>query len=82
MTSPQIYIVLSTTSLPPSQLCQVLQSVSSERAAFDKLEAERDALKQDLEVQLKVNAELKKLLVASVGEDLSQRVERLARSVC
>nr|KAG5687915.1 hypothetical protein BaRGS_014364 [Batillaria attramentaria] len=36
-------------------------------------------LKSQLEVQLQVNAELKRLLVASVGEDLERRIENLAR---
>ncbi|XP_005102586.1 golgin-45 [Aplysia californica] len=58
---------------------QVLQNVHSGREQLEAVERERDSLKKDLEVQLQVNAELKKLLVASVGEDLSQRVERLAR---
>uniref|UniRef100_A0A0B6ZXQ2 Golgin-45 n=1 Tax=Arion vulgaris TaxID=1028688 RepID=A0A0B6ZXQ2_9EUPU len=44
-----------------------------------KLEIERDIFKKDLEVQLQVNSELKRLLIASVGDDLSQRVERLCR---
>lgn len=46
---------------------------------FKLLENECDKLKRDLEVQLKVNAELKRLLVASIGDDLSQCVERLSR---
>lgn len=44
-----------------------------------QLEEEKQMLKQQLEVQLQVNGELKKLLVASVGEDLHHRVERLTR---
>lgn len=43
------------------------------------LEEEKQLLKTQLEVQLQVNQELKKLLVASVGEDLQHRVERLTR---
>ncbi|KAI8743624.1 golgin-45 [Biomphalaria glabrata] len=43
------------------------------------LEKERDKLKKDLEVQLQVNSELKRLLVASVGEDLFHRVEKLCQ---
>lgn len=44
-----------------------------------QLEEEKQLLKQQLEVQLQVNCELKKLLVASVGDDLHHRVERLTR---
>ncbi|XP_060573481.1 golgin-45-like [Ruditapes philippinarum] len=43
------------------------------------LEEEKQLLKNQLEVQLQVNQELKKLLVASVGDDLQHRVERLTR---
>ncbi|KAL4220182.1 DASH complex subunit Hsk3 like [Mactra antiquata] len=43
------------------------------------LEEEKQMLKNQLEVQLQVNQELKKLLVASVGEDVQHRVERLTR---
>ncbi|XP_052782446.1 uncharacterized protein LOC128218789 [Mya arenaria] len=43
------------------------------------LQEEKQMLKNQLEVQLQVNQELKKLLVASVGEDLQHRVERLTR---
>lgn len=46
---------------------------------INQLEEEKQLLKQQLEVQLQVNCELKKLLVASVGEDLHHRVERLTR---
>lgn len=48
-------------------------------ANLKHLENERDQLKKELQVQLQVNSELKRLLVASVGDDLSQRVERLCR---
>ncbi|XP_053404161.1 golgin-45-like [Mercenaria mercenaria] len=44
-----------------------------------QLEEEKQLLKNQLEVQLQVNQELKKLLVASVGDDLQHRVERLTR---
>ncbi|XP_064614963.1 golgin-45-like [Liolophura sinensis] len=43
------------------------------------LKEENKSLKSQLEVQLQVNKELKRLLVASVGEDLCQRVEHLIR---
>ncbi|CAL1545344.1 unnamed protein product [Lymnaea stagnalis] len=56
--------------------------VSSDTLSSDnitRLEHEKDELKKELKIQLQVNSELKRLLVASVGEDLSQRVERLCR---
>ena len=40
---------------------------------------ERDKLRAELNAQLQVNAELKRLLVASVGDDLYERVENLCR---
>lgn len=43
------------------------------------LQNEIDSLKSQLDVQFQVNSELKKLLVASVGEDLQYRVEKLMR---
>lgn len=43
------------------------------------LQNEVDSLKSQLDVQFQVNSELKKLLVASVGEDLQYRVEKLMR---
>ncbi|KAK3605771.1 hypothetical protein CHS0354_033973 [Potamilus streckersoni] len=67
-----------------SSLSQPLQ-VSMATVAQDNseqiksLEAEIKSLKAQLGVQLQVNSELKKLLVASLGEDLQNRVERLAR---
>ncbi|KAL3848090.1 hypothetical protein ACJMK2_018969 [Sinanodonta woodiana] len=67
-----------------SSLSQPLQ-VSLATVAQDNseqiknLEAEIKSLKSQLGVQLQVNSELKKLLVASLGEDLQNRVERLAR---
>lgn len=48
-------------------------------AEVQKLKEEVTKLKAELDVQCKVNSELKKLLVASVGDDLESRVERLAR---
>ncbi|VDI00212.1 Hypothetical predicted protein [Mytilus galloprovincialis] len=48
-------------------------------AEVKRLKAEVVKLRGELDVQVKVNSELKKLLVASVGDDLHSRVERLAR---
>ncbi|XP_050389973.2 golgin-45 [Patella vulgata] len=44
-----------------------------------RLTKEVDSLKSQLEVQLQVNSELKRLLLASMGADLERNVERLAR---
>ncbi|XP_014669954.1 PREDICTED: golgin-45-like [Priapulus caudatus] len=41
---------------------------------------EKDALATQLHIQIQVNAELKKLLVASLGEDLNERVDCLIQS--
>ncbi|CAG2237001.1 unnamed protein product [Mytilus edulis] len=50
-------------------------------AEVKRLKAEVVMLRGELDVQVKVNSELKKLLVASVGDDLHSRVERLARRI-
>jgi len=44
---------------------------------FDELKKERDSLAMQLKSQVQVNAELKNLLVAAVGEDLQTRVNVL-----
>ncbi|XP_006639374.3 golgin-45 [Lepisosteus oculatus] len=56
------------------------------RAALDKLQnserrllQDKEGLSNQLRVQTEVNRELKKLLVASVGDDLQYQFERLAR---
>jgi len=46
----------------------------------DDLCAEVRSLKEQLEVQSKVNADLKKLLVASIGDDLHYKVDALVRT--
>ncbi len=46
---------------------------------FERIQEENAGLKQQLEIQTQVNAELKKLLVASVGTDFQYRLERLLR---
>lgn len=46
---------------------------------YDRIQDENAGLKQQLEIQTQVNAELKKLLVASVGTDFQYRLERLLR---
>lgn len=44
-----------------------------------RLNEEKSVLKNELDKQVEVNAELKKLLVASLGDDLQYRMERMAR---
>lgn len=79
---------LSTNVLPKSHVANhtiALPLLYQQRNSLDfipeecieQLENERDKLKEDLEIQLQVNAELKRLLVASVGNDLCERVEKL-----
>ncbi|CAF0894314.1 unnamed protein product [Rotaria sordida] len=46
---------------------------------LDRVQEENAGLKQQLEIQTQVNAELKKLLVASIGTDFQYRLERLLR---
>ena len=46
---------------------------------LEKVGKEIEMLKSQLEIQLQVNAEIKRLLVASVGEDFERKVENLAR---
>ncbi|XP_076453776.1 golgin-45-like [Babylonia areolata] len=46
---------------------------------LEKAEKEIAMLRSQLDVQLQVNAEIKRLLVASVGEDFERKVENLAR---
>ncbi|CAF2361600.1 unnamed protein product [Rotaria sp. Silwood2] len=46
---------------------------------FERVQDENAGLKQQLEIQTQVNAELKKLLVASIGTDFQYRLERLLR---
>ncbi|XP_014779668.1 golgin-45 isoform X1 [Octopus bimaculoides] len=51
-------------------------SCNDEKKYFQR---EIDSLRSQLDVQVQVNSELKKLLVASLGEDLQYRVEKLLR---
>lgn len=53
---------------------RVVTSLQDELAMIKE---ERECLQQQLQCQIKVNSDLKKLLVASVGEDLEARVQFL-----
>ncbi|CAF5200598.1 unnamed protein product, partial [Rotaria magnacalcarata] len=46
---------------------------------LEHVQDENAGLKQQLDIQTQVNAELKKLLVASIGNDFQYRLERLLR---
>lgn len=60
----------------PSEVKNVLEKLkNSER----RLLQDKEGLSNQLRVQTEVNRELKKLLVASVGDDLQYHFERLAR---
>lgn len=54
-------------------------SIQSLNEQLQATKEERDKLRTELNAQLQVNAELKRLLVASVGDDLYERVENLCR---
>ena len=56
-----------------------MASSSSLSEELQAVKEERDKLRKELNAQLQVNTELKRLLVASVGDDLYQRVENLCR---
>ncbi|GFN74098.1 DNA-directed RNA polymerase subunit [Plakobranchus ocellatus] len=60
---------------PMSECTQPL----SQSEQLQTVREERDKLRTELKAQLQVNAELKRLLVASVGDDLYERVENLCR---
>ncbi|KAK7466799.1 hypothetical protein BaRGS_00037115 [Batillaria attramentaria] len=65
--------------VPDASLLAYTVEGPGETEKLKKAEQEVAMLKSQLEVQLQVNAELKRLLVASVGEDLERRIENLAR---
>ncbi|RUS69221.1 hypothetical protein EGW08_023017 [Elysia chlorotica] len=57
----------------------VPSALPSQSEQLQAVKDERDKLRKELNAQLQVNAELKRLLVASVGDDLYKRVENLCR---
>ncbi|XP_006817596.1 golgin-45-like [Saccoglossus kowalevskii] len=81
--SPDSSVDLSFTSLLPDikqslQDEQLIKIVTLENDV-KKLEKERSMLDSKLQEQIKVNKEIKRLLVASVGADLYQQLEDLSR---
>lgn len=67
--------------LPDSSLLVRAIEGPGDAEKLDKAKQEVQKLKSQLEIQLQVNAELKRLLVASVGDDFERRIENLARLV-
>lgn len=67
-------------SPPPDEERQVEGQQSRQHGDVEKLLKEMKDIRDDLEVQLKVNSDLKKMLVAAMGEDLHCKVESLVRT--
>ncbi|XP_008151345.2 golgin-45 [Eptesicus fuscus] len=64
---------------PRKELAEVKSTLEKLRNSERRLLQDREGLSNQLRVQTEVNRELKKLLVASVGDDLQYHFERLAR---
>ncbi|XP_033760260.1 golgin-45-like [Pecten maximus] len=82
--STELKKVSSLECLPfPDTIGNQIASLQNENAELKdenaRLKKEMENMKRQLDVQFQVNSELKKLLVASVGDDLQFRVENLAR---
>ncbi|XP_055964547.1 golgin-45 [Sorex fumeus] len=69
----------STAAAPGKELSDVRNNLEKLEASERRLREDREGLANQLRVQTEVNRELKKLLVASVGDDLQYHFERLAR---
>ncbi|XP_004613901.1 golgin-45 [Sorex araneus] len=64
---------------PGTELSDAQSHLERLEASERRLREDREGLASQLRVQTEVNRELKKLLVASVGDDLQYHFERLAR---
>ncbi|XP_020032496.2 golgin-45 [Castor canadensis] len=64
---------------PRKELSEVKTTLEKLRNSERRLLQDKEGLSNQLRVQTEVNRELKKLLVASVGDDLQYHFERLAR---
>lgn len=64
---------------PRKDFSQVKNNLEKLKASERRLREDKEGLSNQLRVQTEVNRELKKLLVASVGDDLQYHFERLAR---
>lgn len=64
---------------PRKELSEVKNALAKLKNSERRLLQDKEGLSNQLRVQTEVNRELKKLLVASVGDDLQYHFERLAR---
>ncbi|XP_058516589.1 golgin-45 [Ochotona princeps] len=64
---------------PSSELAELKNVLEKLKNSERRLLQDKEGLSNQLRVQTEVNRELKKLLVASVGDDLQYHFERLAR---
>lgn len=70
---------LETVVEPRNELAEVKNMLEKLKNSEKRLLQDKEGLSNQLRVQTEVNRELKKLLVASVGDDLQYHFERLAR---
>ncbi|XP_025968141.1 golgin-45 [Dromaius novaehollandiae] len=63
----------------PKELLELKNTVEKLKNSEKRLLQDKEGLSNQLRVQTEVNRELKKLLVASVGDDLQYHFERMAR---
>ncbi|XP_053562482.1 golgin-45 [Bombina bombina] len=64
---------------PWKQLSELQTAVEKLKSSEKRLLQDKEGLSNQLKVQTEVNRELKKLLVASLGDDLQYHFERIAR---
>ncbi|KAK7090221.1 hypothetical protein V1264_010048 [Littorina saxatilis] len=79
--APVVYSEANDIPVPDAALLAYAVEGPSTAEKLERAEKEIEMLKAQLEVQLQVNAEIKRLLVASVGDDFERKVENLARWV-
>ncbi|XP_040279776.1 golgin-45 [Bufo bufo] len=71
--------VLNCVTEPWKQLSEMKSTLEKLKNSERRLLQDKEGLSNQLKVQTEVNRELKKLLVASVGDDLQYHFERIAR---
>ncbi|KAG9485599.1 hypothetical protein GDO78_008600 [Eleutherodactylus coqui] len=71
--------VLDCVTEPWKQLSEMKSTLEKLKNSERRLLQDKEGLSNQLKVQTEVNRELKKLLVASVGDDLQYHFERIAR---
>ncbi|XP_005993463.1 golgin-45 isoform X1 [Latimeria chalumnae] len=64
---------------PKRELLELKSTLEKVKASEERLLQDKEGLSNQIRVQTEVNRELKKLLVASVGNDLQYHFERMAR---